>query len=589
MRSPKKRLFALNGMMTSMVLLMAACSARATAPAQPTATAAPTTTMTQTEGPTPTAASTAPVKIEAGTIVGSMSGDVDSFKGIPYAAPPVGDLRWREPQPVEPWAGVLETKAFVHDCMQPAADFEPIQTTPSEDCLYLNVWRPANANADDKLPVMVWIHGGGFVGGGTSIPFYDGSAFARQGIVVVSPNYRLGRLGFFAHPALLAAKEGQVGNFGYMDQIGALKWVQDNIAAFGGDPQKVTIIGESAGGASVLAMLTSPVTKGLFHQAMIMSGGGRQPLVGGQMTGGTAAASSVDQVDAKFAQSLGVEGDGADALKALRALPAEELVKGYDLSAVFGAALSCVAAQLKDPKNYDPACKPPLAGTQMIDGEIVTGTPEEVIKSGAAQYVPVIIGTTAADLPEYFPPDLSDPYTYFGNDARAARSHYRLPLIASAVLLLKGQSQLRDLLPLASIGSDMTMHEPARFVAREMTAKGQPAWLYRFTYTAESTRPDSTKQSHAGELPFMFDMLEAKYGDKVTDNDRKAAREFNTYVGNFVKTGNPNGANLPQWPKFDPAQFNLLDFSLEDGPKYGPDPRADGIRIVERAADAGAK
>jgi para-nitrobenzyl esterase len=145
--------------------------------------------------------------------------------------------------------------------MQPEGDFEPIQTTPSEDCLHLNVWRPTNAPADAKLPVLFWIHGG-FVGGGTSIPFYDGSAFARQGIVVVSPNYRLGRLGFFAHPALLKANEGPAGNFGYMDQI----------AAFGGDPSKVTIIGQSAGGASVLALFTSPVTKGLFYQAMVMSG-----------------------------------------------------------------------------------------------------------------------------------------------------------------------------------------------------------------------------------------------------------------------------------------------------------------------------
>jgi para-nitrobenzyl esterase len=135
----------------------------------------------------------------------------------------------------------------------------------------------------------------------------------------------------------------------------------------------------------------------------------------------------------------------------------------------------------------------------------------------------------------------------------------------------------------------MTMHEPARFVAREMTARGKLAWLYRFTYTAESTRPDSDKQAHAGELPFLFDMLAAKYGDAVTTNDRRTAQAFNTYVGNFVKTGNPNGSGLPQWPAFEPAQFNLMDFSLEDGPTYGPDPRADGIRFVERAAEARAK
>jgi para-nitrobenzyl esterase len=546
--------------------------------------------MTTVENSPAPATLTAPVRIESGMITGALQGDAHAFKGIPYAAPPVGDLRWREPQPVAAWVGVRETTAFGHDSMQDVevSDAEPIQTTPSEDCLYLNVWRPAYADADDKLPVLVWIHGGGFVGGGTSIPFYDGSAFARQGIVVVSMNYRLGRLGFFAHPALLKSKEGLVGNFGYMDQIAALQWVQRNVAAFGGDPNKVTLVGESAGGASVLAMMTSPVTKELFHQAVVMSGGGRQPLVGGQMTGGSPAAPSVDQVDAKFAQSLGIDGDGADALKALRALPAEAFVKGYDLNAVFQVALSCVAAQLKNPASHDPDCKPPLAGTQMIDGAIVTGTPEAVLKSGAAAYVPLIIGTTALDLPEYFPPSLSDPYAYFGDDAKAAREHYRLPFIARAVLVLKGQSQLKDLLPLASIGSDMTMHEPARFVARQMTARGKPAWVYRFTYTAESTRPDSDKQGHAGELPFMFDMLAAKYGDAVSANDRRMAQAFNTYVGNFVKTGNLNGGGLPHWPAFDPAHFNLMDFSLNDGPAYVPDPRADGIRLVERATDARA-
>lgn len=547
--------------------------------------------MNQTQTPTSNAVPTPMIKIESGSLQGIAADGIESFKGIPYAAPPVGDLRWRAPQPVPAWTGVRDAKTFGNDCMQDltVADAEPIQTTPSEDCLYLNVWRPTYADAGDKLPVLVWIHGGGFVGGGTSIPFYDGSKFAEQGIVVVSLNYRLGRLGFFAHPALLAAKEGPVGNFGYMDQIAALNWVQKNIDAFGGDPGKVTIMGESAGGASVLALLTSPETKGLFQQAMVMSGGGRQPLVGGQMTGGTEQAPSVDQTDAKFAQSLGISETGADALQALRALPAADLVKGYDLSAVFQVALACVGAQLKDPANYDPACRPALFGTQMIDDTIVTGIPQDLILNNAAANVPVIIGTTAADLPEYFPPNLSDPYAYFGPDARAARSHYQLPLIASAVLLLKGQGQLANLLPLASIGADMTMHEPARFVAREMTARGNPAWLYRFTYTADSTRPDSKKQAHAGELPFLFNMLDSKYGAAVTDNDRRTAEAFNTYVGNFVKNGNPNGGGLPRWAAFDPANYNLLDFTLDDGPVYGLDPREPGIRLVEKMADAQTK
>jgi para-nitrobenzyl esterase len=524
------------------------------------------------------------VPTQSGEVQGYIEGGLHIYKGIPYAAPPVGDLRWREPQPVEAWTGVLETTDFVHDCMQAVVDFEPIQTTPSEDCLYLNIWQPTYADAGDNLPVLVWIHGGGFVGGGTSIPFYDGSAFARQGIVVVSMNYRLSRLGFFAHPSLIAANEGMVGNFGYMDQIAALKWVQDNIDAFGGDSQQVTIIGESAGGASVLALLTSSLTEGLFQQAMVMSGGGRQPIITRTMSGGTPEAPSADQIDATFAESLGIEGEDADALAALRAVPAEDLVAGLDLSAVLQAGLSCRIAELTDPGHYNPACRPAYSGTQIIDGTIVTGTPQEIIRSGAAHNVPIIIGSTAADLFEFFPPSVADPYAYFGDDAGAARSHYELPFLARAVLVMRGHGDLRQYIPLLSMGADMTMHEPSRFVAREMTAQGQPAWLYRFTYTAESTRPESDKQAHAGEVPFMFDMLESRYGDAVTSNDTQAAQAFNTYVSNFVKFGSPNGSGLPLWPMFD-GQFNLMDFSLEDGPVYGLDPRVDGIRLVERAAD----
>jgi para-nitrobenzyl esterase len=522
---------------------------------------------------------------QTGPIRGTLESGIVSFKGIPYAAPPVGDLRWRPPQPVEPWSDVLETTAFVHDCMQQQADFEPIATTMSEDCLYLNVWKPTYADPGDQLPVMVWIHGGGFVGGGSSIPTYDGTAFARQGVIFVSFNYRLGRLGFFAHPALLAENAVPAVNFGYLDQIAALNWVQQNIAAFGGDPSRVTIVGESAGGASVLALLTSPAAEGLFRQAMVMSGGGRRPLLGRPLTGGTALAPSADQTDLAFAQTLGIEGDGPDALAALRALPPEPFVEGLDLGAILGIGLSCAQAELADPANYDPACEPAFPGTPIIDGSIVVGTPEAVISSGQAAAVPIVIGTTSTDLAQYFPPRITDPYAMFGEDARAAERHYRLPLIARAALVFRGQGELRDLLPVLSIGSDLTMHEPARFVARELTEQGAPAWLYRFTYTAESTRPESESQSHAGELPFMFNTLDFTYGEAVSQNDRQTAEAFNTYVGNFVKFGNPNGGGLPFWPMFSATAYDLMNFTLEDGPVFMADPRAEGIRLVERTAD----
>ncbi len=201
------------------------------------------------------------VTIDSGAVRGAATGDVISFKGIPYAEPPVGPLRWRMPQPAKPWQGVREAKDFGASCMQ--ADDVP----KSEDCLTLNVWRPAAASFG-PLPVMVWIHGGALVHGGTRI--YPADALARQGVVIVSMNYRMGRLGFFAHPALAAEAPGDVrGNYGMMDQRAALEWVKHNIAAFGGDPGQVTIFGESAGGGSVLVHLTAPLSRGLFHRAIL--------------------------------------------------------------------------------------------------------------------------------------------------------------------------------------------------------------------------------------------------------------------------------------------------------------------------------
>ncbi|MFN8452046.1 MAG: carboxylesterase family protein [Anaerolineae bacterium] len=219
----------------------------------------------------------------------------------------------------------------------------------------------------------------------------------------------------------------------------------------------------------------------------------------------------------------------------------------------------------------------------MIDGSIVTGTPEEILRSGQAHYVPIIIGSTAVDLPNISAPD-HRPLSLFQGTMRGRLILLQPSLPRPRSPRLKGQSQQRP----ASAGVDKRGHDhaqPARFVAREMTAQGQPAWLYRFTYTAESTRPDSTQQAHAGELPFMFDTLDARYSDAVTDNDRQTARAFNTYVSNFVKTGNPNGGGLPMWQAFD-GQYDLMDFSLENGPVYGRDPRAEGVGLVERVADA---
>ena len=203
------------------------------------------------------------------------------------------------------------------------SDGAPPRTTLGEDCLVLNVLRPAATARGEKLPVLVWIHGGGYLTGGSSPAIYDGSVFARQGIVFVGFNYRLGRFGFFAHPALIAAKESPIGNFALMDQIETLRWVRRNIGAFGGDPERVTVMGESAGGFSVIILLSSPNARGLFHRAVVLSGGGRSFLLGGkELTGGTSAETSAAQVGTNFAKSVGISGEGPQALGALRALSA---------------------------------------------------------------------------------------------------------------------------------------------------------------------------------------------------------------------------------------------------------------------------
>ena len=259
--------------------------------------------------------------------------------------------------------------AYGHDCMQEPfpSDAAPLGTPPAEDCLYLNVWAPEKP-ASAKLPVMVWIHGGGFVNGGASPAVYDGRHFARRGVVFVSFNHRLGRFGFFAHPALSSENpKGPLGNYGYLDQIAALRWVRKNVAAFGGDPGNVTLFGESAGGGSVNTLMVSPLARGLFHKAIVESGGGR---AGGIMT--PRNLKEAEAVGVAFAKLAGVTGEDAAALAALRKLPAPDLVRGLNMASM---------GQQRD--TY--------AGP-MIDGQIVAEEPETAFRAGRQARIPYLVG-----------------------------------------------------------------------------------------------------------------------------------------------------------------------------------------------------
>lgn len=314
------------------------------------------------------------VRAESGAVRGAAKGGVLSWKGIPFAAPPVGPLRWRAPQEAASWTAVREARRYRSDCMQLPfpSDAAPLGVFPAEDCLYLNIWKPQAPSAG-KLPVIVWIYGGGFVNGGSSPTVYSGAALASQGVVFVSFNYRLGRFGTFAHPQLTRdAPDGPLlGNYGYMDQLAALKWVSRNIAAFGGDPANVTVIGESAGGMSVHALLTSPMAKDLFQRAVIMSGGDGAPL-------GPIDLGVVEQAAVRFAAAKGIPADDPQALAKLRALRPDTITDGLNLTQAGGAG----------PGTYMP---PFNDGALAVDAGAA-------YRSGAFPKIPVMIGATDADL-----------------------------------------------------------------------------------------------------------------------------------------------------------------------------------------------
>jgi para-nitrobenzyl esterase len=494
----------------------------------------------------------APVKTGSGLVSGSVKDGVASWKGIPFAAPPVGELRWSAPRPAPAWSGVKEATAYAHDCMQLPfpSDAAPLGTPPDEDCLYLNVWAPERPAAA-KLPVMVWIHGGGFVNGGSSPAVYDGSAFARRGVVFVSFNYRLGRFGFFAHPALTAENPGApLGNYGYLDQIAALQWVQKNVAAFGGDPKNVTLFGESAGGGSVNTLMVSPLAKGLFQKAICESGGGR---ANGPMAAPTLKAAEAAGV--ALAKAAGVTAEGSEALAALRKLAAADLVRGMNLINM---------GQQRE--TY--------AGP-MIDGKIVPEPVEDAFRAGRQAKIPYMIGANNREFGFFAPPApmVDAMLARFGSDKDKVIAAYD-PSGAGD----KGEVGV-------GLSSDGAMVEPARMLARLTSGAGQPTWVYRFSYVASSLRGSTKGALHATEIPFVFATVRAKYEAAATAEDEALAAQANAYWVNFAKSGDPNGESLPKWPAFTAAGDVVMDLAAS-GPKAAPDPWKARLDLVEKAASS---
>jgi para-nitrobenzyl esterase len=463
------------------------------------------------------------VTLNDGTLKGVIAGDVVSFKGIPFAAPPTGPLRWTAPRKPAPWSGVRDASAFGPSCLQsgPYGGRGP----QSEDCLSLNVFEPVGHKPGGKLPVMVWIYGGGFVGGASS--YYPGDSFARDGVVMVSLNYRLGRLGWFAHPGLTKEAAGAgTGDFGLMDQIAALKWVKANISRFGGDPDNVTIFGESAGGMSVNYLLISPQARGLFNKAISESGFGRTP-------GRPLAAA--EQVGAAFAAANGITGDDAAQVAALRALPAETLMKP--------------AAGLDAPDAPGP----------IIDGALVPQTVAEAFAAGRQAPVPFILGGNSYEASLFsrvheHPETVLDPLG---------------PRKAGAIALFGGG----DPATAASLmWTETAIVEPDRYLARQEVKAGVKAYVYYFSYVPAAIRATAPGVNHGGEITYVFKRLspvEIKRGDYIipaaTPEDQKISDAIHAYWVAFAKTGTPDSAGGPEWPAYSPATDAVLEFS-NDGP-----------------------
>jgi para-nitrobenzyl esterase len=510
------------------------------------------------------------VRVESGELQGVVEDGVASFKGIPFASPPVGDLRWRPPQPAAKWTGVRQAAEFGADCMQgrfgpaPPPGAPPLRPS-SEDCLFLNVWRPESATPTAKLPVMVWIHGGGFMGGSGASPFTSGVPFAKQGVLLVSFNYRLGRFGFFAFPALGRERPAEAkGTYAYMDQIAALEWVKRNIAAFGGDPDNVTIFGFSAGGVSVHSLLASPMARGLFHKAIAQSGGSRDSVL-------TARPMREDGVDPNypvsaetiginFARSMGIEGTDQAALARLRALSAEQVLRGAPAPAGANA--------------------PTIETTPILDGELVTETAETAYKARRQARVPLLLGSNGADTA--------------GNRVKATTKEQLFARFGQWSAQAKAAYDPDDSTDLATLiaraNDDFGQAEPARFAANAFAANGSPVYLYRFSYVQTAMREQLRAGApHGGEIGYVFGTLSARPGTTLSPEDLAVARLAQGYWVNFARTGDPNGARLPHWPRHDPAKDLIFDFRPDGTAGAGPDSRKARLDVTQLATESGRR
>jgi para-nitrobenzyl esterase len=479
-----------------------------------------------------------PVKIDDGLLEGTFEEGLTVYRGIPFAAPPVGDLRWRAPQPPAKWEGVKQTIKFA-----PA----PIQggnppSGKSEDCLYLNIWTPAKSSSD-RIPVLVWIYGGGFGAGATSEKNYSGEKLAMKGVVLVSIAYRVGQLGFLAHPELSKENSNHFsGNYGLLDMIAGLQWVQKNIAAFGGDPGKVTIFGESAGGIAVSMLCASPLAKGLFHGAISQSGGSFGPP---RLT--TFPGENLKRLsDAERAGQSYVEKAGVSSIAELRKIDADKLPAGRGLGMAW----------------------------PIIDGWVIPDDQYKLYEAGRFNDTPILVGYNSDEGASFSPPKTPEDYI------AAVKTRYG--------------KFADDLIKAYPVGSG-TIPKTARDLARD-AAFGWHTWIWarlqskmeksKVFYYYFDQHPDNPEGSpragygspHGQDVAYVFKHLDAS-NPQTTKTDLEISEAMATYWTNFAKHGDPNGEGVPVWPPFSDAHPSVMYFSQTT--HTGPVPSARSLKSLD--------
>ena len=471
-------------------------------------------------------------RVTGGEVAGSVTSDLSIFKGIPFAAPPVGPLRWKAPQPVKPWSGVRQTVAFGAGCMQSPAMAKQMgaDVALGEDCLFIDVWTPAKS-AGEKRPVIAWIYGGGFNGGMTSVPLYDGANFARKGVVFVSLSYRVGPFGFLATPELSRESGHGSGNYGLLDQIAGLKWVQANIAKFGGDPAKVTIFGHSAGGFAVSTLAASPLAKSLFRGVISESGANFMPAQDTPFAGSPLQSLRMAEASGK----AWVESLGAANLAQARALP----------------ALALDEAQRKPgaPRFWPP-----------VDGYVLPGDQYALWQDGRFNDVPVLVGNNSDETASFGGGRRKIPPAEFEQTVRSGYGSHADAILAAYPHATEDEATRSA----KQLNNNTTFVWGAHTWASLQAAHGRSR-IYEY-YFDRPTPQNPDGSGHGSEVGLVFGNLGLPGRPPATDEDRALSQEMQSYWVNFATTGDPNGTGLPQWPAYTTANPLVMRFGANPGP-----------------------